>query len=926
MKKALSLMLALALTFGIFAVMPLIESRFDIVANAASVEDLTFTLNSDGVSYSVSDCNEGVTGDLTVPAEYQGLPVTMVGEKAFYNCAGLVCVTLPDGIVQIGNSAFAGCEKLENVNLPDSITSLGYWVFKDCISLKEAVLPENVTTIPQWTFAGCYDLESVELNNKIRTISNCAFRYCTSLSEIELPATVKNISDEAFSYSAIIEMYLPEGITSIKTSVFNSCSELRIITIPDSVSKISNKAFNACDNIERVYYSGSSDAWASISVGSYNTPLTEAQTHYGVPADQVETHYGEGVVTVEPDCLNEGEIYYTCPCGHDYTEVLPALGHDMTAEWIVEKEATCTATGYKYHECKRCGTKADETAIPVDAEAHDYSGEWVISSAATCTSVGSKHKECLVCGAKSEAQTISATGHSVSGWVTDSSATCTSDGSKHKECTVCGEVTETVVLPATGHVASEWMTVSSNEKQKVCTVCGAVLEKETTAIKVEKLDSVKGIKVTNAVDGVQINWNEVENANGYIVYRKVKGGKWERIAKLSEISYTDKAAKSGTTYYYTVKAYNGKVTSQKYYSVSVKFLEAPKLECTKAKKFGFELKWNKIKGAQGYIVYRMADGGEWVRLAKLNKNNKTSFVDVNPLSGKSYYTVKAYSGSYKSAFCEDVCVSYLAAPKVTKLSNGAKGVDIGWSKVNGADGYAVYRIAKGGKWELLTKTAENTFTDKDAKSGTTYEYKVEAYNENSKAESSKVSIKYLATPVLKEITGTKKAITIKWNKVDGAKEYTVYRKTDGGSWKSLGKVKGDSYTDKSVKEGVKYTYTVRATNGGTASYYDTVGLSYVIEVAQPEPETNKENVISVKATKKGAEVKWDKVDGADGYKVYRRNADGSWKKIADVKGTAYTDRSAKKGVTYEYKIESYTNPEAPEAPKPQPPKPMFPWF
>ena len=85
----------------------------------------------------------------------------------------------------------------------------------------------------------------------------------------------------------------------------------------------------------------------------------------------------------------------------------------------------------------------------------------------------------------------------------------------------------------------------------------------------------------------------------------------------------------------------------------------------------------------------------------------------------------------------------------------------------------------------------------------------------------------LETPVLKKASVTDKGIKIKWEPVEGAAAYRVYRKSFGG-WYTIGITKKASFTDKKTYKGLEHTYTVRCVSedGYTMlSGFDEKGIS-----------------------------------------------------------------------------------------------------
>ena len=155
-------------------------------------------------------------------------------------------------------------------------------------------------------------------------------------------------------------------------------------------------------------------------------------------------------------------------------------------------------------------------------------------------------------------------------------------------------------------------------------------------------------------------------------------------------------------------------------------------------------------------------------------------------------------------------------------------------------------------------------------------------------------------PSLKKIKNTADGVKITWGKVSGADKYYVYRKTgSNGKYSKIGTTSKTAYTDKKSKSGKKYYYYVKAVNeAGSSSASKSKSILYLADTTLKTPSS----------TKKGIVLKWGKVTGAEGYKVYRKTGSGSYEKIATVKGSTkvtYTDKKAKKGKTYTYKIKAY---------------------
>ena len=363
-------------------------------------------------------------------------------------------------------------------------------------------------------------------------------------------------------------------------------------------------------------------------------------------------NYGKWIIDTKPTCTENGSKHKECSgCDKEITEAVEATGHNYSTEWTVDKEATCVEEGSKSHHCVNCDVKTDVTAIPTTD--HNY-GEWIVEREATCTENGVKYKKCNSCEKKID-DVIVAKGHTESDWVVDKAATCTETGSKFKECTDCGIILETETIAENGHTSSDWFidteaTVhSAGSKHKECSECGEILE--TAKIAQLKCSKPKLKTISNTTSGVKITWSKVSGADKYRVYRKTKSGEWKYLGSTSKTGYTDKTAKSGTKYYYAVKARNEAGNSSLSSSLSKYYLADPTLKTPKSTKSGISLKWTKVTGAQGYVIYRKTGSGSYEKLKTENDVSNLSYVDNSAKKGKKYtYKVKAYYSKTDSAY------------------------------------------------------------------------------------------------------------------------------------------------------------------------------------------------------------------------------------------------------------------------------------
>ena len=113
------------------------------------------------------------SGDLTIPAYIDGLPVRKINEAAFITCSNLKSVKIPSTVREIGPRAFSDCWSLTNITFASDsgLTTVGEGAFTNCTGLTSITFPKTLSRLGMNCFHGCINLTDVHfLGNAPRLV------------------------------------------------------------------------------------------------------------------------------------------------------------------------------------------------------------------------------------------------------------------------------------------------------------------------------------------------------------------------------------------------------------------------------------------------------------------------------------------------------------------------------------------------------------------------------------------------------------------------------------------------------------------------------------------------------------------------------------------------------------------------------------
>ncbi len=297
MRKSIFLSLFIALTTICSSCSDDSESGFRVPSLHFSIEDLSYTTNTNGTSAQLSGCSEKYVNKVEIPSQvtYYGKSyfITSIGDSVFRNCSYLGWIVIPEKVTSIGDGTFA-YTGIGWITIPSSMTSLGDSVFAGCTNLKEIYVRNSIPPVvgsggfyqvnksvcklyvpigSKEAYAvaeGWKEFQNIEESSKepiitfqygdLRITTNedgttaalSGADWCSKTLDISSSVTylgknytVTSIGSRAFRETQITSITLPSSVTSIGKNAFWGSIYLTSIILPEGVTSIGSCAFGS---------------------------------------------------------------------------------------------------------------------------------------------------------------------------------------------------------------------------------------------------------------------------------------------------------------------------------------------------------------------------------------------------------------------------------------------------------------------------------------------------------------------------------------------------------------------------------------------------------------------------------------------------------------------------------------------------------
>ena len=321
--------------------------------------------------------------------------------------------------------------------------------------------------------------------------------------------------------------------------------------------------------------------------------------------------------------------------------------------------------------------------------------------------------------------------------------------------------------------------------------------------------------------------------------------------------------------------------------------------------------WDPVPGAVRYEIWRAV--GRDGTFCRMWTQTGTTYRNTTAKPGVSYYYQVRAIGTDGSAGEFSVIKNMVCdLPRPTGFRVELEALTgkplLSWEAVPGATGYQVTRDVGYGEFTFLTTTATSC-ADAGASSGYRITYRVHAILEgNQYATGAGCAQTVIVPPGMPgnvqhyndPVTGLPR---LTWDPARNAYHYEIFRATSpDGTYYKMWTQRSPSYTNTTAKPGVTYYYKVRASVPD--HYYAASPLTEAVRVTCKLPTPV---ITDAGRNADGLPcLRWDAVDGAAGYEVYRASGlageDAVYTRMSTQSTTTYTNLVAVPGADYTYRV------------------------
>ena len=501
-------------------------------------------------------------------------------------------------------------------------------------------------------------------------------------------------------------------------------------------------------------------------------------SHKGKETDLAPHKWDKGTVIKQATYLLNGTIEYKCAdCDAEYTEEIPMLGQTALSD--------CTVT-FSYHKTAYDGKEKTPKVTVKNSNGivskEDYTVTYAdnVNAGNAKVIITAKTGDVSIKGTVEKGFTIAKAKQSVSAASTDeqihvkasteiqadgigdiSLKTSTPDLVDINETTVTGKkaglalIKVTVSGDANHEEASTMVAVGVNENHVIeqmienqktlengdveydevqrCTLCKEEISRTTRTLKNIKSCEVKLAASTYVYDGKEVKPEvtvllEDTTLSEGTDYRL----EYQDNNRVGEAS----VSVTGIGNYTDTQTVSFRIVEKPRQPAApvVEKLDTVNITSIANAKKGIKLTWNRVSGAQGYIIYRAYGKGGYKAIKTVTNGATAAYTDTGATTngGKYTYAVCAYKGSIKGAYVGKTYY-YLKQNRISSVKNNAsKKATVKWTRNTKANGYQVnYKTGK--KQKTITVKSNKTLNKvlKSLKKKATYSVKVRSYKKVS---------------------------------------------------------------------------------------------------------------------------------------------------------------------------------------------------